>query len=84
MKHLAIFGFLFGAALSGGYSNNGKQEISRLGQSSQSRELSINAGNKFSVSTSGDYQLSCDGANGDVSYHIDGLPEGASLVGNKI
>ena len=58
-----------------GYGNKGE---------SHHHKLKINVGSKFSVQPSNHYQLSCEGAKGEVHYRVDGLPEGATLKGDKI
>ena len=49
-----------------------------------SNSLHIDVGTKFTVSADNNYEFSCDNARGEVTYHVDGLPEGAKLEGGKL
>ena len=71
MKNLILIGLLFVFAFSQlrGHSSHG---------------LTIKVGTKFAVSPSGAYDLACEGAQGSVSYHVDGLPEGVRLEGDRL
>ena len=71
MKNIILIGLLFVFAFSSmrGYSSQG---------------LAIKVGTKFSVAQSGAYDLSCEGAQGSVNYHVDGLPKGVRLEGDRL
>ena len=61
--------------------------IAMLGVASHIKEhsgININIGTRFSVSQAGSYKLECSGAQGHVTYRVDGLPDCARLEGDAI
>ena len=68
MNQLIILFLAFGLVLPYGYDNS----------------LNIKLAGTYSADGGYGFRLACDGASGNIIYHVDGLPSGGIVSGNSI